>query len=124
MSLKIAMTKELTSDFLSDILITAFDAAYGGCWYWAVPSEAAGDPWKIEDGLWQRVYIEEREGDEEGTYCVSHLVLADGLQRMVDAGRMDSDIMTAISELDAGYIDADIADAIVQWGLFGKLVYG
>lgn len=29
----------LKPDFLSDVLVTAFDGSYGACWYWARPFE-------------------------------------------------------------------------------------
>lgn len=120
----VSMRVDIDHDFLSSILITAFDGNYGGSWYWATP---AMDDWlKISDdgSEWLSVYITEREDSSGNQWMVTQGGILYALQYMLDNGKMDSDTLTAIREGDAGYIDADQADAIVQYCVFGELVYG
>lgn len=134
---------EVPEDFLSDVLITAFDGDHGGSWFWAKPHRPAPDDfWVITDGLptesdsrWLATYIEDREEQEEWmmtrdpddpdkpkVYKVTYAVLVKGIQELIDAG--DDNIQQAVFDADAGMIDANDADSIVQQGLFGKQVYG
>ena len=129
MTERVVMTLDVSEDFLSNVLITAFDANYGGCWYWARPSEVAGDPWQINEGVWWCVYIEDREDDWEGTYLVNHPVIVTGIQNILDGRVQINDglfraLLTGLREDDAGVVDADVADCIVQAGVFGEIVYG
>lgn len=119
----------LTTEFLSDILVIAFDGAYGGCWYWARP--AADKPhekvFTIEGDTWWAVRITEK--DPEGkrrTWNVDHARLVKGISKLFEPKVLPKrgDIRSAIIQIDAGQIDAEGADIIVQLAVFGELVYG
>lgn len=134
---------EVTEEFLSSIMITAFDGTYGGSWSWAAPNPGAeagswltvkeegalgsDQPWlavSILDNVELEDWMATREPDDPDkvkVYNVTHAVLAKGLQGVIDAG--SDNIQQAIFDDDAGMIDANGADWIVQMGLFGKLVY-
>lgn len=130
----VTLERDLPASFLSDIMITAFDGSYGGCWYWAQP---AGDDWlrtnNKEDVLEQQwlsaAIIDKESADaEDDVFIVQLSTLRDGIQTLLADEPIRSDLMqhlhTAITELDAGEIDAELADCIVQTGLWGKVVYG
>lgn len=122
----------LTTEFLSDILTTAFDADFGGCWYWAEPYAKKGDddPWHIDaDGnTWLSVTVAEKEasGDRRKAKRVDHAMLVQGIKKLFEPGILPGrgDIRSAVQNLDAGHIDADAADVLVQLGFFGTTVYG
>lgn len=126
------ITKTLSDEFLSDVLITAFDGDLGACWYWAQPAQ---DHWlqtvavpNTRQRLWLHVAIAERDEPNKGR-MVDENVLAQGI-RLLLVGKVGirSDLLehlkTGVWEGDAGEIDAEVADCIVQAGLFGQIVYG
>ncbi len=131
----ITMTKTLPDGFLSDVLITAFDGSYGGCWYWAKPDLRRNDGrWLTTgpDGTWQSCLITlDPEGStscaerlmQEAGVLVNHDVIAQGITKALADGRYPS-INEAVLTVDAGCIDADDADVIVQLAVFGEVVYG
>lgn len=125
----------LTPDFLSSILITAFDGMYGGCWYWAEPSANADDSsWLTyerldeDNAVWNTVTIIEKDPDDKSeVMTVDHATLANGLQMVLDAamkGESHPTWVSAILAQEAGDIDSDAADVIVQYGVFGEVKYG
>lgn len=138
----IKVRAELTADFLSSILITAFDGDHGGSWYWADRNPAADSWLKVkEEGalgsgqLWlsasviDKAELEEwmatKEPDDPHkveVFNVTHSSMVDGIQDLIDAG--NEELQQAIFDADAGMIDADLADAIVQQALFGEQRYG
>lgn len=132
--LRIRVELTLKEDFLSDILITAFDGGYGGCWYWADTPRDDTSNYVIDgadlDAIWRSVRITEQGGpnddDNPGPFIVDHAVLAKGIARIMsgEAGLSVDEVHGAVIESDAGQIDSDLADCIVQEGLFGKQVYG
>jgi hypothetical protein len=118
----IKVERELTSEFIGDILVTAFDGSYGGCWYWCRP---AGDGWLTVEGdsgedYWKEVEIYEDE--ENKALVVSPDVIALGFQRAIDNNYPWA--FEAVVSMDAGLIDSLGADVVVQLGLFGEVVYG
>ena len=140
---------EVTEEFLSDLMITAFDGQYGGCWFWATSQEIALGPWletneeadrwlsaKIQKEDELELWAEARDNNPkaEGTakvWHVTHQTLVLGMQRILDKNEADggyygtsATIRGGVAEDDAGDIDANIADSIVQMGLFGEEIYG
>lgn len=128
---QVTVVIDLSRDFLSDVLTTAFDADYGGCWYWAAPRIHGTRPlsaWNIDGEVWIAVTIVEREASgEKRKWCVvDHGRIVKGIERLFSRGCLPgrNDIRNAILKGDAGDIDANAADVIVQLGMFGELVYG
>jgi hypothetical protein len=125
----ISVSHEISDEFISDILITAFDGGVGACWYWAVPAPSPRNGrWLYTSGeLWESVLVREYENDID--IFVTHTVVAMGLRKILDrqveinAGLLGH-IAAGVAENDAGEIDALCADVIIQAGVFGKVVYG
>ncbi len=137
--LKITLTIDLDEDFMSDVLITAFDGDLGACWYWASP---ANDGWLSTSGTgtwgtgkhWKQCAVVDALGSdgpriEWPVYLVDDKVIAKGIQQLISReapvnNSIRESIAAAVASGDAGDIDADAADVIVQVGLFGQVVYG
>lgn len=137
---------ELDESFLGDVMVTAFDGMYGGCWYWAAPGK---DDWlekqtiesnghDMEEG-WSKAYI--TWGPEGGPGGQQDAILANGkwvgwetlktgIQYLLngkDAYGHEvflDDLLQAVCTQDAGMIDSSGADIIVQLGLLGQVVFG
>jgi hypothetical protein len=126
----ITIRMDITQEFLSDLLVTAFDGSYGGSWYWARPNiqspEQGAKYWLETDGdLWTVCHIRDLE-DPDRKFKVDHQVLIRGIEKLFEPGVLPGrgDIRNAVLAQDSGNIDVDAADVIVQLGCFGELVYG
>lgn len=128
----VKVERTLSADFLSSVLITAFDGNYGGCWYWCSPY---GDDWlKTDDDDWTNVQIalDEETGipvvDSHSHFNADHLVVRNGIQMIMSGDLIDDSIkayvVAGVLEDDAGNIDSIAADCIIQVGIFGKVVFG
>ena len=126
---------KITEEVLSDILITAFDANYGGCWRWCEPDGiqvqgrnqglARGD----HEDIWISVTvinnIQEDERRFQRKYIVNHKVLISGIEQITSTtGSLYHGVLIdALAEGDTGMIDANMADTIVQLGLWREEIY-
>lgn len=129
----IGVKVDLTPEFLSDVLIIAFDAPHGGCWYWAEPSiNADTEQWAYispDDKTWTKVTVVETEpsdGKSPIVYTVNHPAIQRGCELLLKKVIEGADFPTtavAILQQDAGMIDADAADVIVQYAIFGEVIY-
>jgi hypothetical protein len=121
------------TEFLSGVLSTALE---GGVGYWSVADaiERVGD---YPNGDWEYASVtltENGDGDnwcsQRDEECQGHQVDLDTIARGI-AGLLGRDpryrhhklLAEANRENDACDIDSDIADDIVQYGIFGSLVY-
>lgn len=127
MSVKIKATVTLCFDdeFIGDILVTAFDGAYGGCWYWAEPK---GPNWLVTTNapdVWRSCTIREKDASsgKKKWAVVDHAMVGRGLQRVLQHAGYDR-LRTAIFAKESGDIDASAADTIIQFAIFGEEVYG
>ena len=132
---KVKMEVEVPHRMLSDVMIIAFDGAYGAViqYGWADTGKyhIKRDPKDHADDWWEAVEIELNEsnpvGAREQSFKVDWGVLVAGMQRILDDKEVRLDlrqtIAQAIMDDDAGEIDAPMADRIVQYGIFGKEVY-
>lgn len=142
-SIKVRVPVELGSDFVSDVLITAFDSGYGSCRRWAKLLDTDVQESEDEgDLLWtsSRVTIKE---DFYHLLESGHTALLREKELVVDASAIgkgiqfilygcDSvppdheihrDILSSVLARDAGDIDAGCADVIVQMGMFGRVLF-
>jgi len=143
MGITINMKRELDDEFVSNVLITAFDGSYGGCWYWADLYRDGTEPaFRVtEPDTWTGVRIalgdqvEETTGEDvldslmEAGVWVDADTIRVGIQRLLDGDVKVNDyileyLTRAVAEADAGDVDSDVADCIVQAGVFGKLIFG
>lgn len=142
----VKVERELSKGFIGDILVTAFDGQYGGCWYWAKPagrfwlsSEQNPDNPEPAYSYWTRAHIRSQDPigiasldqkQEAGWFTVDAEAIRIGIQKILDQdehARIDDNlreqVYRSVLEGDAD-IDVDAADCIVQVGLFGRLVFG
>lgn len=129
----ITLKRTLDDEFISNVLITAFDGSYGACWYWCEADKNFLTTMKFtgSDDVWTecRIKHEDEDGQSDVARTVNAEVIRVGIQRILDepdscAQYIREYVSQGVSERDAGMIDADAADAIVQIGLFNELVYG
>lgn len=130
-TISVTIELKLGEQFLSDVLVTAFDGQYGGCWYWA---EAYSDKaFAFTGDRWDYVTIREKVDGEPTQplkhWKVDHALLAKGIETLFDTGSKVSPVMRhslreAVLAQDAGNIDASDADVLVQLAVFGEMVYG
>lgn len=134
MELTLKMEVEIPEKLLGDLLVTAFDGAHGGCWFWC---HSDGD-YQINErfvmddpenvlSIWRKVQIVTDEEDD--AYAVDHSNLASGMQLIMNQpkgkyNKLKALIGEAVMNDDAGVLDANDADTIVQFALFGEEVYG
>ncbi|BAQ90817.1 hypothetical protein [uncultured Mediterranean phage uvMED] len=135
--MKLNVQIELKPDDINDILCTAFE---GGVDYWCsgiVGSD--GDLELINNGAVEIEYEYEHVGyggklevhvqANNNTAMILDLEnFQSGLQKWMDKNpnsvEVHHDYRNKYTTLDIGNIDAGDADCIVQYALFGKLVYG
>lgn len=135
--MKSTMQAVLSTEDVSNILITAFDGGYGGANYWADNLDDDGTSFIVrpitpegDDTTWTALDLAPT-GTDRGSY--NHHTL--GMENVTKAFNaildgsfpIRSDLReqcvrsAAEGDLD---IDADVADCIAQYVVFGELVYG
>jgi len=125
----ILIEAELTNEFFSDVLTTAFE---GGSNYWidhititTVPPRAK--PKEIPTTEWAGIAINSGGNikivSTEDDKILTKLTLAKGV--MLWAKQFPRNILFSDGNiLDASNIDASDADCILQYALFDKLIFG
>lgn len=105
--------------YLADVMTTAIE---GGINYWASLDTVSRveDPTEILGWRYDAAHLVDLEDGEE--YTISLDTIAQGLNR-ISKILPDCHIASAHRDMDAGDLDANDADAVVQYGLFGELVY-
>lgn len=123
------VTLTFDDEFLSNLLITAFDGQYGSSWFWA---EAVGKDWLTEvvgddELLWKSCHIIEKEPHTENarrkSAVIDHNALGRGIMLLLQHEGY-TNLKIALLERDSGQIDANGADTIMQFTVFGEEVYG
>lgn len=120
MKLKVEIERELSQEFISDIICTAFE---GGINYWC----NTADP-TVVDKQYVSAVLYDAE-DENKAHTLTSEAMVEAIKGIMEGTyQCRSDIREAITkgiiDLDGGYIDADGADVIVQFAVFKELVYG
>lgn len=149
----------LTPEWVSGLLITAFDAQYGGCNYWLNDLTAEEGPEHLvgvdivanadDPSEWASVTLQfERvnkpltifnggrafvhlgdpgDGSIVRTVTLEGKHLEQAWAEIVDTRPIRSDLvqqfLTSQAEGDLD-VDADAADCLVQFALFGRVIYG
>lgn len=126
--------------FLADILTTAIESrSYGvGAWaevnkyQWSDPTLGKSSP-DVPDGYYAYAQIRPMDEPETEVFEVTMDVIASGLRRLLSGDLTfypsGYDGLSELREADRtngaeGDYDAEVADAVVQAGIFGELVYG
>lgn len=129
----------ISREDIDDIMVTALE---GGINYWCdEASVPPGDRYLGEYASEQisrggELWLHDAEEDEGGMRAYRKLnkeKFLEGLRRYIDAGNTDcifqreaqsrNDPAAGTFGVDTGRIDADEADSIIQYALFGDLVY-
>ena len=123
----VKFTAKISNEDIDDIVCTALE---GGIGYWCSRAEVVGEylgeyasDQISRDGK-LRLYDNESDDVWELTKCK----LLDGITKAITNGilledewaKFDNEIIT----LDTCQVDAEVADAIIQFALFGKLIFG
>jgi hypothetical protein len=120
----------LTEQFFEDIICTMFE---GGSNYWIDHVKADQSRTKgIPTSTWvsnlvnggETVFVFPQEDDKGYPLTKEKLIV--GLQTWMTAhpGKVPMTVEDGETTIDAGNLDGDDADAILQYALFGELVYG
>ena len=127
---KAVVSVELKESLLADIMCIALE---GGIGYWCAASHIRRRKNESTDSPVGFDYVSFRahdtEGDDFKNRPVNYNTIARGINKALKPGaRIRSDlrdqIFRGVVSDDAGEIDADAADVIVQFGMFGRIVYG
>lgn len=118
---------EITQEWVDSVVCTAFDGDCGGCWYWiksfGIDSSNVNGDYEFTTDIISRggAYLISTEDDETDTSRRFNLAtLLKGYKKYVKwAMKKDRQFY-----LDPSMIDAEEADIIVQFGLFGEIIYG
>ncbi len=124
LNVRFTLSQQLTRDILSI-------AAQGGINYWA---DGLKHKFSAESCEFRVVEQEPSTDDAPLSFDITAETVQKGIETMFQKAIKNhltstspeilSCILRALVEDDASYIDADAADAIIQFGCFGELVYG
>lgn len=126
MMLKVTRPVQINAEDIDDILCTAFE---GGITYWcnSVQSMMSLD-WHKENHAEYASEVISRGGDlvlstDDGDKVLTLKTFLTGLQMVLDEFVIDLEMIGGEFYICTDCIDADLADVIVQYSLFGELVY-
>lgn len=126
MMLKITKPVHINAEDIDDILCTAFE---GGITYWcnAVQSMMLID-WHKANHVEYANEVISHGGElvlstEDGDKVLTLEAFLQGLQMVLDEFVITLEVIGDEFYIDTTCIDADLADVIVQYALFGELVY-
>ena len=122
--IKIEHEITVTNQDIDDIVAIALE---GGITYWCIEAEVVGGEYygeyasdQISRGGTLRLYDAE---DEEGPWDLDLEKLLNGLKLYIEQEE-DSGSIYDGAGLDVFQIDACIADCIIQYAIFGEVVFG
>ncbi len=118
----------LTEEDIDDIMASALE---GGITYWADEATVIGGylgqyaSEQISHGGKLRIHVVESFDDEDTEwYELDRNKFLDGFKMWVEEGGDEYDAVDDNGTVDCGCIDGCCADEIVQYALFGELVFG
>lgn len=117
----------INQEDIDDIMCTALD---GGITYWCYGAQSImSAEWMRENKIKFLSDVTGRGGDivlttEDGDFILTLQAFYNGLQKLIDeSGEYYLESTNDGLKIDTSEIDADIADLIIQYAIFGKLVY-
>lgn len=120
--MKLTITYEIEYDnqCIDDIMSTALD---GGISYWCDCAEVVGDYLGeyASDQISRGGTLRLHDSDEDKWYELNLEKFIAGLTKIAEERGLD---ILYEGKIDAGEIDAEDADAIIQYAIFGEVVYG
>ncbi len=124
-SLKVEMEIAVSQEDIDDIMVGALE---GGIAYWCDKAEVEGK-YLGEYGHEQiarggQLKLHDREEDKVYTLDLERLLNGIKLYAQNPVGCNCLDMVDGQLEIDCCYVDAVACDAIIQYALFGEVVYG
>lgn len=121
-NITITTSFEFNEDMVDQILVTAFDGAYGGSNYWAELEvlKKKNHPYG-RNQMWDEVTILEREDGQR--HYIDAERLATGLKKYIEEDRISEGHLADTIQSVATDFDAIDADIIVQLAVFGEVRY-
>lgn len=126
MMLTVTKNVNINKEDIDEIMCTALE---GGITYWCYGAQSMmPDEWMKENGIVYLSDVTGRGGDialttEDGDYVLTLKAFLTGVQMAIDDDTIEIETINNEYRIDTCMIDADIADIIIQYALFGKLVY-
>lgn len=122
---QIIATVVISKEDIDDIMVSALE---GGITYWVDKVEPrCGIEFDFaSDVISKGGSIIIHDNEEDATYELTKAKLLQGI-RMYAEQPKNSDIFEVIDHelhIDCGMVDAEVADAIIQYALFGEIIYG
>ncbi len=120
MELNINYNVEVDNECIDDIMSTALE---GGITYWCDDAEVVGDYLGnyASEQISRGGTLKLHDTEEDKTYELTREKFLTGLAKVV--GERGLDVLIK-GKVDASNIDAEDADAIIQYAIFGEVVYG
>lgn len=124
--LEIKRSVELTVQDIDDIMVTVLEC--GAINYWCQAAEVIEEKrvadWGHEQIARGGCLILHDIEDYKEKWELNLEKFLNGFKLWAESGRDTYGAVTNSGEVDTGRIDADCADEIVQFALFGEIVYG
>lgn len=125
---QIIATVVISKEDIDDIMVSALE---GGITYWVDKVDKVEPRCGIEfdfasDVISKGGSILIHDNEEDATYELTKAKLLQGI-RMYAEQPKNNDIFEVIDRelhIDCGMVDAEVADAIIQYALFGEIIYG
>ncbi len=120
--IKYEATVNITSENIDDIVCTALE---GGITYWCRKAEVVDKPLGeyASDQISRGGELILYDIESSDRWTLTRDKFLEGLRLWLTNG-MDVDHDVYDGELDTSYIDGSAADCIIQYALFGKIVFG
>lgn len=126
MMLTVTKNVNISQEDIDEIMCAALE---GGITYWCYGAQSImPDEWMKENNINYLSDVTGRGGDivlttEDGDYVLTLKAFLTGVQMAIDDNTVAIETINNEYRIDTCMIDADIADVIIQYALFGKLVY-
>ena len=118
---------KVTQENVDDIMCTAFE---GGITYWCPRAELVKQPESdikyTHEAISRGGEIELYDAEKDEKHLLTLEKFKEGLQRFLRCENHNSCYNSGViqdGELDCGSIDATCADMIIQYAIFGEIVY-
>ena len=122
-----------TVEFKMDLLVTEQDiddimstALEGGITYWCCAAKVVGDYLGryASEQISRGGTLELFDAESDDKWTLTRDMLLRGIKQWAEFGGDPCLAILGNGTLDTGEIDAEVADMIVQYALFGEVVYG